>query len=140
MTAPQKPAPTSTTVRLVHRAMIGGVLLFALVSHFQLKPTITSSGVVSVYGVRVLFAVALVACAASLLLRRRVPKRSTEESADLFWARAGTPALVSWAPLEATSLFGVLIYGFTGSLVAIAIAAGVLLLFIGLNPAYLEKR
>jgi hypothetical protein len=139
MTPPEKPPPTKT-MRLMHRAMIGGVLLFALVSHFVLEPPIDRSGVVSVYGVRALLGLALVACAASLLLRKRVPKRSTDESADLFWTRANTHAVMAWAPLEAASLFGLVVYSFTRSPVALAIVAVVVLLFIGLNPAYLEKR
>jgi hypothetical protein len=138
-TTPETPPPTKT-IRLIHRAMIGGVLLFALVSHFVLEPPVDSSGVVSVYGVRVLFGVALVACVASLLLRRRVPKRSNDESADLFWTRANTHALVAWAPLEAASLFGLVVYSHSRSPMAIGIVAVVLLLFISLNPAHLEKR
>jgi hypothetical protein len=140
MTTPEKTPPPTKTIRLIHRAMVGGVLLFALVSHFVLEPPIERSGVVSVYGVRALLGLALVACVASLLLRKRVPKRSTDESADLFWTRANTHALVAWAPLEAASLFGLVVYSFTRSPVALGIVALVLLLFISLNPAHLEKR
>jgi hypothetical protein len=140
MTTPEKPPPPTKTMRLIHHAMIGGVLLFALVSHFVLEPPIDTSGPVSVYGVRALLGLALVAGVASLLLRKRVPKRSTDESADLFWTRANTHALVAWAPLEAASLFGLVVYSFTRSPVALGIVALVLLLFISLNPAHLEKR
>jgi hypothetical protein len=47
---------------------------------------------------------------------------------------------MAWAPLEAASLFGLVVYSHTRSPVALAIVAVVVVLFISLNPAYLEKR
>jgi hypothetical protein len=76
----------------------------------------------------------------ALVLRRRVPQRQTNESDDLFWASAATPAMMMWAPLEAASLIGVFVYSQTGSVPAIAVAAVALLLFVLINPAHLERR
>ena len=120
--------------------MIVGVLLFALVSHFVLRPTMADAEALPPVVLPALMALAVGACAVSLLLRRRVPRRSTDESADLFWTKAATPALVTWAPLEAASLLSVFLYARTGSQPAIAVAAVALLQFVLLNPAYLERR
>jgi hypothetical protein len=120
--------------------MVGGVLLFALVSYFVLKPTATDSGGLTPLTARVLLGLSLGACAFSLLLRRRVPKRSTDESADLFWVRAAPPAMLVWAPLDAAGLLAVFVYARTRSILAVVVAAVAVLLFIVLNPGYLERR
>lgn len=80
------------------------------------------------------------ACAMSLVLRKRVPQRSTDESANLFWTSAATPALLTWASLEAASLFAILAYALTGSQLPIAVAAVTVILLVVLNPARLERR
>ena len=89
---------------------------------------------------RVLLASALGACALSFLLLKRVPRRSTDASADLFWATAAPPALLAWASLEAATLLAVFVYALSGSRLAVAVAAVAILLFGVLNPAYLERR
>src|SRR5688500_17166903 len=104
MTAPQAAAPAAKTIRLIHAAMVTGVLLFAIVGHFLLRPGMADSGDLPPVMLRALLGVALGACALSLLLRRRVPQRSSDESVDLFWTTATTPALLTWAPLEGASL------------------------------------
>ena len=119
--------------------MVAGVLLFAVVAHFVLMPAMANPGLPTVV-VRVLLGLSLCACAVSLLLRRRVPQRSTDESADLFWTTAASPALLAWAPLEIAILLAIIAYAGSGSLLAIAVAAVPTFLFILLNPAYLERR
>ena len=140
MTAPRTAAPTAKTIRIIHAAMITGVLLFGLVAHFAIRPSIKDSGDIPVDVVRLLLGLALVGCVVSLLLRRRVPQRATDESADLFWTRAATPAMVAWASLDASCLLGVFLYMNTGSVSAIGVAAVGVVLFVILNPASLERR
>jgi hypothetical protein len=139
MTTPQTPAQTSKTARSIHGALVTGVLLFAIVGHFVLKPTSADSAGLTPNG-RVLLGLSLGACVLSLLLRGRVPKRSSDESADLFWSVAGPYAMRVWAPLEAASLLAVLIYTRSRSIAAVAVAAVALLLFVVLNPGYFERR
>jgi hypothetical protein len=74
------------------------------------------------------------------MLRMRVPRRATDESADLFWMKAASPALITWAALEAASLIGVFLYGTTGSSSGIGIAAVALVISIILKPGYFERR
>jgi hypothetical protein len=138
MTTPQPPV-TSKTARVIHGALVAGVLLFAIVGHFALKQaSADSAGLAS--NNRVLLGVSLGACVLSLLLRGRVPKRSANESADFFWSVAGPYAMQVWAPLEAAGLLSVLVYTWTRSVSAVAVAAVALLLFVVLNPGYFERR
>jgi hypothetical protein len=137
----QPTAATATTIRIIHAAMGAGVLVFALVGHFVLRPALAPSGALPPLLPPLLLASALGACALSFLLRRRVPRRPTDASADLFWATATPPALLTWASLEAASLLAVLVYAFTGSPSAVGVAAlAILLLVVVLNPARLERR
>jgi hypothetical protein len=120
--------------------LVTGVLLFSVVGYFVYKPTDANSGGLALGTVDVLLGLSLGACALSLLLRRRVPKRSIDESADLFWKAAGPPAMLVWMPLEAASLLAVFVSAHTHSIQAVAVAAVAILLFIVLNPGYLERR
>jgi ABC-type xylose transport system permease subunit len=139
MTAPQANAPTSETARRIHRALVVGVLLFAVVGYFTLRPTDAKQEGLSSLTVSVLLGLSLGISALSLFLRRRIPKRSIDESADLFWRAAGPPAMLVWIPLEAASLLAVFLFARTRSMAAVAVAAVAVILFIMLNPAYLER-
>jgi len=139
MTQQEKP-PTAKTIRLIHAALVTGVFLFGLVAHFVILPTAATSGELPAVVVRGLLGLSLGAMVVAFLLRRRVPQRQTDESADLFWATAATPAMIMWSALEAASLLGVFVYSRTGSVPAIAAAAVAVLLFILMNPGYLERR
>ena len=120
--------------------MVTGVLLFALVGHFVLRPAMANSGDLPPVMLRAFLGVALGACALSLFLRRRIPQRPSDESVDLFWTTAATPALLTWAPLEGASLLAVFLYARTGASPTSAVAAVAMLLFVALNPAHLERR
>jgi hypothetical protein len=133
-------APTAKSIRVIHAAMVTGVILFALVMHFVVRPGMVDSGDFPAVALPGLLSLSLAGCGLSLLLRRRVPQRGSDESADLFWTKAATPALLTWAPLDAACLVAVLTYALTGSQSAIAVAAVAVLLFAALNPAYLERR
>jgi hypothetical protein len=119
--------------------LVTGVLLFAIAGHFVLRPISADPGGLAPAN-RVLLGLSLGASVLSLLLRGRVPKRSSDESADLFWSVAGPYAMRVWAALEAASLLAVLVYTRTRSIAAVVVAAVALLLFIVLNPGYFEGR
>ena len=120
--------------------MITGVLLFAIVAHFVLRPNMARAGELPVVVLDGLLGVSIAGCALSLVLRNRVPQRGTEDSTDLFWTTATTPALLTWMPLDAASLLAVFVYARTGWQIAIAVAAVAVVLFVVLNPGYLERR
>ena len=140
MPTPRTATQPARTIRLIYAALVSGVCLFALVSHFALRPAMGGSTQLPSTLVPALLGVALAACALSLLLRRRIPRRSTDESADLFWSGAVTPALITWAAVEGAGLLSVLLYALTGAQSAIAVAAVAIILFLSLNPTFLERR
>ena len=139
MTAPRAAAPTAKTIRLMHAAMISGVVLFALVAHFVMRPSMTGAMDISPDIQRLLPGVALGAALVSLLLRWRVPKRSASESPDSFWLKASAPALVMWAVAEGAGLLSVFLYGVVGVQSGIGIAAIAVVIMIILNPGRLER-
>ena len=140
MITQQEKPPTAKTIRLIHTALVTGVLLFGLVAHFVIRPAAATSGAVTAVVARGLLGLSLAAMVVALMLRRRVPQRQTNESADLFWATAATPAMMMWAVLEAASFVGVFVYSQTGSVPAIGVAAVALLIFALMNPTRLERR
>lgn len=133
-------APTAKSVRLIHLSLLAGVLLFAGVAQFVLRPA-SGNGVAFTPGVvSALLGAALLSCGLSLLLLRVMPRRSADESADLFWTRASTPAITAWAPAEGGILLAVIVYWQSGSSAAIVVGVIGLLIFIWLRPGRLERR
>jgi hypothetical protein len=139
MTAPTSAPSPAQAARLIHASLCLGVLLFAGVSHFVTRPSMAAQASLSPTMTRTLLAAALGACIIALLLRRRVPSRPRDVSADLYWTTAASPALVAWAPLEAASLAAVYLYGRTGSASALAVAGVAWLLLVALNPWSLDR-
>lgn len=90
--------------------------------------------------VHLLLGVAVALCALSLLFRTRVPRKSSDESADHFWMRATAPAMITWALANGAGLISVLAYGKSGDIAAIAVAAIAVLFLAALNPGYFERR
>jgi hypothetical protein len=87
-----------------------------------------------------LLGLSLCAIAAAFFLRRRVPRRNTNESADLFWTTALAPALITWAPCEGAALLALFAYARTGQVVALGVAGIAVAIMVALNPVVLERR
>lgn len=133
----QSPA---SAIRLVYGSLLLGQLLFAGVTMFIVRPTITDAGTLPDSTAMRLFAVSIVACAAALLLRRRVPARPQDVSADLYWSTAQPQALMAWIPLEGAGLYALVAYFQSGAPVALLAAAIPVALLVVLNPWLLERR
>lgn len=134
-------AGPATTIRLLHGSFVAGVVLFAIVTVLLIRPQRDAAGEsIPANVVYALVGVSLAASAISLLfLRRRVPQRSTTDSANLYWTTAASPALLFWFPFEAAGLLGVVAYMLSGSLLGLGAAAiGVLGLLV-FNPWQLER-
>lgn len=140
MTAPRSTEAPTKTVRMIHASQIAGVVLFGFVAHFLMRPKIAASDGYPPALLPVLLGLAIAACVVSIIMRRRIPRRSTNESADLFWTKATTPALLTWVPLQMAGLLAVLSYALIGFQPAIAIAAVAVVGLIALAPPFLERR
>jgi hypothetical protein len=140
MTAPQTPPTPAKIVRLLHAAMVTGMVLFTLVAHFLVLPTKTAADTFPPNFVRGALGVALALCALSFVLRQRVPRRSVDETADLFWMTARTPVMITWAALEGACILAIVTYMLSGAREAIGVVAIILIAFAAMNPAYLERR
>ena len=140
MTPSQTKVPAAKMSRLLYASMITGVLLFALIAHFVMRPAAVEPGLFPPVVVQALLGAALALSALSFVLRRRVPRRAMDESADLFWTRAQTNALTTWAVAEGAGLISVLVYSQTGSASAIGVGAIALVCYLLHTPASLERR
>lgn len=140
MTTSQPAPPTAKTIRLIHASLITGTVLFAIVSEVWLRPAMADLGEFRPGLVRLLLGVAVALCAASLLFRGRVPRKSGDESADRFWSRASAPAMITWSLANGAGLISVLAYAKSGDIAAIVVAAIAMVLLAALNPGYFERR
>ncbi|MFL5481847.1 MAG: hypothetical protein ACJ8AK_06625 [Gemmatimonadaceae bacterium] len=119
--------------------MAVGIILYAIVAQFVVLPNANTSGNLATM-IPMLLAVALALCALPVLLMNRVPRPAEGESTSAFWLRAGSPALVTWTPLEGAALLCVTLYSHTGSKAAIAVAGLAVLIMLLLRPGYFEGR
>jgi hypothetical protein len=58
----------------------------------------------------------------------------------LYWVTAAPPAMRMWMPLEAASLLAVYLYARTGDPITVSVAAVAVLLFVVLNPVFLQRQ
>jgi NhaP-type Na+/H+ or K+/H+ antiporter len=139
MTTQQNTTRPATTARMLHLSFPVGIVLFALVTHFVVRPNRSDLPQLPMKVVWAIIAGSVAVSAVSVVLRRRVPRRNTNESADLFWSTATAPALITWMPLEAGGLLGVIAYMLSGAPLA-WLAVGIALAgFLAFNPASLER-
>jgi hypothetical protein len=139
MTTGTTGARPATTARMIHASLAIGVVLFAIVNYFVVRPTMAAESVPPLV-VNVLLGVSLAASALGVVvLRGRVPRRSTDESADLYWTRAMGPAIIGWAPLEGGALMSLVAYMLNGSVASLAVAGIALLGMIVLHPGHFER-
>lgn len=139
MTTRQTPVRPALTSRMIHASMTVGVVLFAIVAHLVIRPSFEDSPPAPVV-LWVLLGLSLTAMAVAILvLRPRVPRRSREDSADLYWSSAATPALFLWIPLELAAiaaLIAYMLFGTTSTLIVAAFAIAALVLH---APALIER-
>jgi HD-like signal output (HDOD) protein len=123
--------------RLIHGSMAGGIIAFAAGAYFAFKPATDAN--VSPVVVGAFLALSIVAAASSIVLRRRVPQRNTNESSDLFWTTASAAALLTWAALEAGAMLAIVAYLLGKVPVALIVAGIALAGLIALHPGRLER-
>ena len=139
MTPPTTNAAPAKTIRILHAALTSGVVLFALVVHFVLRPAMAQDAPFAPATSSALLVASLCASAAGLVMRRRVPRRSSGQSADLFWTAASAPALITWALFEGAGMLAVIDYARTGQSAALIFAGIGVALMVAFHPARFER-
>jgi hypothetical protein len=139
MTAPQATVPVSKSVRMIYGAMVFGVLIFGAIGPIAFRQKVADSGALPDSVVNILVGASLAASIVGFLLRRLVPRRSVNDSADLFWTTAASRALIPWTLLEGGCLVAIIAWSLSGSLAALGVGGIGLLLLLAVNPWFLEK-
>ncbi len=128
------------TVRIIHAAMVAGVVLAGGTFVFMVRTRGHAPEEAATLGIVMpVVAVGLLLVAASVL-RRRVPERSARQSADGYWAVVETrgAALVLWAVTEGAALVSLVGYFLSGALAAAAVGAAALATLVLYRPSRLE--
>jgi hypothetical protein len=141
MTGPaaRQGAGAAMTIRLIHGSFIMGIVLFAAVVQFLLKPAGNLPALPSNVLNALLGASVGVSILGLLLLRRRIPKRSTADSADLFWSTATAPLIIAMAPLEAGALLAIVAYMCGAPIIALGAAGIAILGMLSLYPGFFDR-
>ena len=128
-------------VRLLHAALVTGCVLLGVVMVFLLgAQTRLGSDVTTVATAFAGIGVVLLGVSA-LIMRRRVPVRSAQDSRDVFWsgAETRTSALVLWSVTQGASMISWVGYYLTGSTTPAVVAVLAIVLLIWQRPGVLDR-
>ena len=129
----------ATTARLIHASLIAGVVIFGVLTYFVIRPAQPEKALPPTVH-SVLLALSLTASAiAFFVMRGKIPRRSSDVSPDLYWTSAYSAAMMTWAPLEAGGLLGIVAYMLYGSALSLTVAGIAVAGMIVLNPGRLER-
>ena len=134
---PQGVAP-ATLPRVIHAALVGGCVLFALVIYFVVRPQ-RSDAIAPGMLYALLGAAVSAILVAFVVLKPRIPLKSTNESADLFWTRASAPALIAWSAVEGGALLSIVGYMLSGSPLALGTALAAIVALVAMHPGRIER-
>ena len=139
-TSPLPTLPASRATRIMHLALVVGVILAAAVLVYRsgtAGPPVVVSPLIGYITAAFGFVNLLVA---SAFLLPRIPRRSAADAPDDFWSRTEirTAAIIVWALIEGSSLIALVGYFLTGG-VAPAIVAGLgIVVLVFASPARIE--
>jgi len=134
--------PFSRTVRMMHGALVGGLMLAGVAFFVLLRVQGRPLGGAPKVGITLaILAVGLLFVAVAVL-RRRIPERRLDQTPDVFWVSAETRgvSILLWAVVDAAGLMGWMGYVFTGGTapaVAAVLSIVTLLMF---RPSRLEAN
>jgi hypothetical protein len=140
--AANAPVSAAVTARIVHAALVTGVLLFWAVAWFVGRAGSTPASALPDRRVLyvALFLMAAVLFAGAAFAARRIPAPAPGMTQDAWWQVNLGRAIVVWALVEAPALLGLVAYFLTRDFrVLIATLAG-LLLFANYRPSRLFDR
>jgi F0F1-type ATP synthase membrane subunit c/vacuolar-type H+-ATPase subunit K len=132
------PASPAFTARIIHGALVMGVLLFwAAVWYLGTQTASPASALPSGPLYLALIMMTAVSFAGAALVARSIAAPATGTTQDEWWQRNLGRAIVVWALVEAPSLFGLVVYLTTGNQPALVVTLAGLLLFAVYRPSRL---
>ena len=132
---------TAQAVRIIHAALVAGVLLAGGTFAFMVRVRGHAPEGGETLGI-VLPAVGIgLLLVSASVLRRRVPERSAQQSSDGYWAAVENrgAAIVLWAVTEGAALVSLVGYFLSGAPAAAAVAVVALAALILYRPSRLER-
>lgn len=142
-TSSMTPSPASgqsaaLTARIIHAALISGIVMFVVVATFVREPVTPNDAIASLG--RVIPVLAIVAFGAVVFLARRLPRRPSTQSREDWWGANQPGAIVIWALLESVGLLGSVTYFMSGSSYHLIWVGLSLLMFIFYSPGRLSEN
>lgn len=141
MTTPTQPSP-SVSARIIHLALVAGVLLFLAVVWWIGRERSVPTGALPDRKVLYIavFLLSAASFSAALFFCNQLDSRAPTETTDAWWRRNQGRVVIIWALVEGPALFGIVGYLLTGDFrVLVATLAG-LFLFAHFSPARLVER
>jgi hypothetical protein len=132
---------TAQAVRIIHAALVAGVLLAGGTFAFMVRSRGHAPEGGETLGIVLpALGIGLLLVSASVL-RRRVPERRSQQSSDGYWAAVETrgAAIVLWAVTEGAALVSLVGYFLSGAPAASAVAVVALVALILYRPSRLER-
>lgn len=139
---PSTQASPSVSARIIHLALVAGVLLFlAVVWWIGRERSVPTEALPDRKVLYIaVFLVSAASFSAALFFCNRLDSRAPTETTDDWWRRNQGRAMIIWALVEGPALFGIVGYLLTGDFrVLVATVAG-LFLFAHFSPARLVER
>jgi O-antigen ligase len=137
-----RPAPPSLSARIVHGAIVAGLLLFFVLARImgerRAESVATQPDRKPLY--LALFMVTAAMFAAATYFAGRLPAREPEESDDAWWGRHLPRVVVVWALVEGPALFGIVAYMLTHDFRTLIATLAGLALFVHFSPGRLAAR
>ncbi len=132
------PASAAVSARIIHLALVLGALL-ASAALVVVRSGAAPAGAPPVM-LPVLVAVALGTAMIALVLKARLPARTTAATEDAWWAANLHRAIPVWALLESAALAGAVFYFIGVGRAGLIVAAAALTLLVANGPGRLIDR
>jgi hypothetical protein len=134
---PMTQATPAATARLIHLALVGGVVTATVILALVQRVASPVSASILLYAT---FGIGATMFAGALLLSARIPREGAARDPDGWWRVNLPQAIVVWALAEGPALLGAVAHFVTGSLLPYTVTGVGLLLLAFLGPARLTAE
>jgi hypothetical protein len=126
----------SATARLLHLALISGVVLMTAIFLLLPRPSAPVPNPILLYAT---FGIGAVMFAGALVIANQLPRDSATRDADEWWRANLGRAVVVWAMLEGPALLGAVVHFLTGSLLPLLVTGSGIAFFLLTAPERLRE-